>query len=556
MEKDGWGYWRARIPGVLPGARYQFRLDGGDTFPDPASFSQPDGVHRPSEVVDLTGFRWDDEGWTGVPLANMILYELHVGSFSASHDFDGVIARLDYLAGLGVNAIELMPLAQFPGERNWGYDGVYPFAIQGSYGGPDGFRRLVNAAHRRGLAVVVDVVYNHFGPEGNYLAQFGPYFTDRYMTPWGSAVNVDDAWSDAVRNFFLSNAQFWLEDMRADVLRLDAVHAIKDLSAVPFVQQLKELAAAISLRTGRQKLLIAEIDLNDPRYILPPTRGGYGLDAQWVDEFHHALRTLLTGERRAYYEDFGGIAPLEKAFRDTYVYDGVYSHYRRRVFGAHADACPYDQFVVFSQNHDQIGNRPQGERPIHHLSPAQLRLAATTVLLSPYIPLLFMGEEYGERNPFPYFVSFEDPALIKAIREGRAAEFAGFGEEGAQIPDPESKQTFDSAVLSWAIDQELLEFYKSLISLRKTRPALQGRTRDSMVVHPAVGDVLVLERKIITDQVWIYLHFGEGTAEVENSTGRTLRPVFGSSACVCEPVAPGGSVRLAPWSALVFEQQQ
>ncbi|HEV2355897.1 MAG TPA: malto-oligosyltrehalose trehalohydrolase, partial [Puia sp.] len=467
MDRDEWGYWHCRAQ-VVPGSRYLFRLEGRDSFPDPAALQQPEGVHGPSAVIDLAGFAWEDEGWTGIPLANMIIYELHTGVFTASHDFDGIITKLDHLTDLGVNAIELMPLAQFPGDRNWGYDGVYPFAIQQSYGGIDGLRRLVNAAHQKGVAVVVDVVYNHFGPEGNYLSQYGPYFNDEYRTPWGSAINFDGAWSDEVRNFFFENARLLLEDLRVDALRLDAVHAIKDFSAIPFVQQLKELAADIQRRTGRHKLLIAELDLNDPRYIHPPAKGGYGLDGQWVDEFHHALRTLLTGERKGYYEDFGEVNHLEKAFRNTYVYDGAYSPHRHRTFGNHADACPYEQFVVFDQNHDQVGNRACGDRLTGNLSKAQLRLAAATVLLSPYVPLLFMGEEYAERNPFPYFVSFEDPALIRAIREGRASEFAGLAGGAPKIPDPASPETFARAVLSWDIDRPMLECYKELIRLRKT----------------------------------------------------------------------------------------
>jgi len=544
LSPDDRGYWRVRVP-VEVGCRYSFRLDGEVTCPDPASLWQPEGVHGPSAVVDLSAYRWHDEGWTGITMDNMILYELHVGTYTASHDFDGVVRKLDHLAELGVNAIELMPLAQFPGTRNWGYDGVYPFAVQHSYGGVDGFRRLVDAAHQRGIAVVVDVVYNHLGPEGNYLPQYGPYFTDNYRTPWGSAVNFDDAWSDGVRNFFLQNARLWLEDYRVDALRLDAVHAIKDLSAIPFVQQLKELAMEIELRTGRRKLLIAELDLNDPRYIHPPAKGGYGLDGQWVDEFHHALRALLTGERTAYYADFGEIGHLEKAFRNTYVYDGVYSPCRHRVFGGHADGCPYEQFVVFDQNHDQVGNRACGDRLTEHLTPAQGKLAAAVVLLSPYVPLLFMGEEYGERNPFPFFVSFEDPALTKAVREGRAAEFRGFAGEGLTIPDPEASQTYQSAVLSWKVYVTLLDYYKELIRLRKTRPALQGRTRDTMVVHPAVGSVLMLERKIVNDHVFIFFNFSAEAVQVAGLTAEELTPVFSS-----EPPARG---EIAPFSVLVCE---
>jgi maltooligosyltrehalose trehalohydrolase len=337
----------------------------------------------------------------------------------------------------------------------------------------------------------------------------------------------------------------WLEDYHVDGLRLDAVHAIKDFSAIPFVQQLKELATEVGRRTGRHKMLIAELDLNDPRYIHPVVKGGYGLDGQWNDEFHHSLRALMTGERNAYYADFGEIGQLEKAFRSTYVYDGVYSAYRKRVFGGQADGCPYDQFVVFSQNHDQVGNRAFGDRLTEHLSTAKLKLAAATVLLSPYVPLLFMGEEYGERNPFPFFADFSDPALIRAVREGRAAEFRGFAGEGLTIPDPEAEKTFETAVLSWKIEDELLEYYKELIRLRKTRPAFQGRTRDTMVVHPAVGSVLVLERKIVNDHVFIFLNFGPQSARVADLTIEKLRPVFTSAA------ADHGQI--APWSVLVCE---
>lgn len=537
MERDEWGYWRVRAA-VGPGTMYKYRLDGGMMVPDPASLSQPDGVHGASAVVDLSAFRWSVGDWTGIPLANMIIYELHVGVFSATHDFDGVAAKLDYLAELGVNAIELMPIAQVPGDRNWGYDGVYPFAVQHSYGGAEGLRRLVDAAHRKGIAVVVDVVYNHFGPEGNYLSCFGPYFTEQYRTPWGGAINFDDAWSDGVRNYFFQHARLLLEEYRVDALRLDAVHAIKDLSAVPFLAELKELAADISRRTGRHKILIAETDLNDPKYIQPAAKGGYGLDGQWVDEFHHALRALLTGERKAYYEDFGSIGQLEKAFRDTYVYDGVYSPYRKRTFGGRVEGCAYEQFVVFSQNHDQVGNRACGERLGDHLSVAQLKLAAAAVLLSPYVPLLFMGEEYGEKRPFPFFVSFEDPSLIEAVRKGRAAEFEGFAGEGLTIPDPEAAATFESAVLSWSMDEELFGWYRELIRFRKTRPAMQGRARDTMAVR-VVDRVLVIERKIVNDRVVIFLNFGHRPLSARDLTDEPLRPVLESGdglVLVCEEI--------------------
>lgn len=579
MQKDEAGYWRVSIPAggssaqPLPGTRYFFRLDGEITCPDPASFSQPEGVHGPSELIDRGAPAREEEqgaeggkkeGWTGIALSNMIIYELHTGAFSPSHDFEGIRQRLDYLSELGINAIELMPLAQFPGTRNWGYDGVFPFAIQNSYGGVPGFRQLVSAAHAKGIAVIVDVVYNHFGPEGNHLGQYGSYFTDKYKTPWGDALNFDDAWSDGVRHYFLQNARMWLEDYQVDALRLDAVHAIKDFSAITFMQELKKLALEIEHRTGCKKQMIVEMDLNDPRYINPPGKGGYGLDGQWIDEFHHALRTLLTGDRSAYYEDFGTIEHLEKAFRHTYVYNGVYSRHRQRTFGGHADNNPYDQFIVFAQNHDQVGNRPFGDRLTDNLSFEQLKLAAATVLLSPYVPLLFMGEEYGERNPFQFFVSFSDAGLIKAVREGRAAEFKGFV-RGMDLPDPQSEDSFTRSLLSWQWEEGhgaiLFQLYRRLIDLRKTRPALQGRTRDSMIVYPAIGDTLPLERKILNDRLFIWLHFGAAPVRLENTTGQVLHRIFDSSASAwlgpgegpSAEISPGDRIAIAPHSALVFE---
>jgi len=603
LKKDEAGYWKINLP-AAPGTRYQYRLDDGEPLPDPASFSQPEGVHGPSELIDPTHFAWTDEAWTGIPLANMIIYELHPGSFSQHHNFDGILQKLDYFLDLGINTIELMPLGQFPGERNWGYDGVFPFAVQNSYGGVAGFQRLVDAAHAKGIAIIIDVVYNHFGPEGNYVDQYGPYFTDKYHTPWGKAVNVDDAWADGVRHYFLQNARMWLEDYHVDGLRLDAVHAIKDFSAVHFMTQLKEQVIDIERRTLRKKELIAELDLNDPRYINPPGKGGYGLDGQWVDEFHHALHVLLTGEKNAYYEDFGDIHHLEKAFRDTYVYTGEYSPHRKRTFGTHVDNNPYSQFVVFSQNHDQIGNRAQGDRLTASLSLEQLKLAAATVLLSPSVPLLFMGEEYGELNPFPFFTSFTDPALIEAVRSGRKEEFAGFA-AGHELPDPEATSTFETAVLSldahldaWLNQPQpgvntnpapqsdskahsilpstaagrnhliLFRFYQYLIGFRKTRPAMAGITRDSLIVHPAQGPTLCFERKIPTDRLFISLNFSGETVRLPNPLTESLTKIFDSASPQWQPassdnptsttqtespIPPAATFEIAPWSAIIFE---
>ena len=560
MSPDELGYWKITLP-AAPGTPYQFRLNEENSYPDPASFHQPQGVHAPSVLVDRTGLSSrEDEVWKGIPLSNMIIYELHTGCFSASHDFDGIIGRLDYLLDLGINTIELMPLAQCPGDRNWGYDGVALFAIQHSYGGIEGFQRLVKAAHAKGIAVLVDVVYNHLGPEGNYLPFFAPYFSERYRTPWGRPLNFDGPWSDGVRNFFLQNARMWLEDYQADGLRLDAVHAIYDFSAHHFMQELKDLALDIESSTGRKKILIAEIDLNDPRYIRPAEKGGYGLDGQWIDEFHHALRVLMTGERNAYYEDFGDITHLEKAFRHTYVYNGIYSQHRKRTFGGYADQHPYSQFVVFSQNHDQVGNRALGDRLTHNVSFEQLKLAAATILLSPYVPLLFMGEEYGEKNPFQFFTHFSDPALIALVREGRKKEFAAFA-DGLALPDPQSEETFLRSNLSWGFQQgqgaTLLAYYRHLIRLRKTRPALQGMTREDFHLHPIQGQTLSFERKIITDQVYVWLHFGDSPATTDNPAGCPLRKIFDSASA--EWSGPGENTNteqivLQANSAVIYEK--
>lgn len=566
MKKDEWGYWKTSIRAEA-GARYLFRLDGKNDLPDPASVSQPDGIHGASLLLDREDSGSDpkkapeENAWQGLPLSNMIIYELHTGVYSDTHDFDGIIKKLDHLLDLGVNAIELMPLAQFPGVRNWGYDGVNPFAIQNSYGGMRAFKRLVKVAHDKGLAIIADVVYNHMGPEGNYLHEYGPYFTDKYHVPWGKALNFDDAWCDGVRNYFLQNVRMWLEELEVDALRLDAVHAIYDFSANPFMHQLKELALDIAQKTGCNKEIIAETDLNDTKYINPPEKGGYGLDGQWNDEFHHALHALLTGERSGYYEDFGGIAYLEKAFRDTYVYNGNYSPHRKKHFGM-PTANPYCQFVVFVQNHDQVGNRAKGDRLACSLSHEQLKLAAATVLLSPYIPLLFMGEEWGEKNPFLFFTNFSDPDVIEAIRKGRATEFRhSYG----GLADPQDIDTFQRCLLSWKNKEgegaDLFNYYRRLIAFRKTRPAMQGCTRDSLVVHPSKENILAFERKIINDHLYIWLNFSGQERIVKNESGHVLNRVFGTAdgerpggrASELAGIVPGAAIRLSPNSASVFE---
>ena len=469
LLKDERGYHGAQVEGVPAGTDYWYALDGGPERPDPASRWQPNGVHGPSRIAD-PGFDWTDQAWFGLPLRDYVLYELHVGAFSKEGTFDGVIARLAELRELGITAIELMPVAQFPGARNWGYDGAFPFAVQNSYGGPAGLKRLVNAAHQRGLAVVLDVVYNHLGPEGNYLGDFAPYFTDRYRTPWGLALNFDGRDSDEVRRYFTENALYWQTEFHIDALRLDAVHAIQDFSAVPFLEELAHSCARQAETLNRRFHLIAESDLNMPRLTWPRAMGGYGLDAQWSDDFHHCLHVLLTGEQTGYYADFGGVSQFAKVWREGYAYTGGHSRHRGRRHGGNPRPNPSKHFVVCSQNHDQIGNRMLGDRLGARLTFEQQKLAAGAVILSPFVPLLFMGEEYGETAPFQYFVSHSDPALIEAVRQGRRREFASFAWQG-EAPDPQDEATYHRCKLNSALAREgrhrtLREYHRELLALR------------------------------------------------------------------------------------------
>lgn len=513
LEKGPKGYHRAILEGVEPGSLYLYRLDGTTERPDPVSRSQPEGVHGPSQVVDPQ-FAWEDRHWFGLRLEDYILYELHVGTFTPEGAFDGIIPHLDTLKEIGITAVELMPVAQFPGNRNWGYDGVYPFAVQNSYGGPEGLRRLVSACHQRGLAVVLDVVYNHLGPEGNYLGDFGPYFTGRYRTPWGAAINFDGPYSDGVQRFFIENALYWITEFHVDALRLDALHAILDMSAHPFLEELANAVREQAERIGRRAYLIAESDLNDTKLIRSQELGGYGLDAQWNDDFHHALHTLLTGESSGYYRDFGKVSHLVRAFTEGYVYSGQYSAYRRRRHGNSSKHLAARQFVVCSQNHDQVGNRMFGERLSQLVSFDGLKLAAGVVLLSPFIPLLFMGEEYGEPAPFPYFVSHSDPELIEAVRRGRTEEFAAFAWKG-EPPDPQDEATFLRARLDHKLRHDgqhkvLLDFYKELVRLRNTIPALTSLNKESMEVSGYERQkILFVRRSSGEDEVFMVFNFGD-----------------------------------------------
>ncbi|HUF29422.1 MAG TPA: malto-oligosyltrehalose trehalohydrolase [Gemmatimonadaceae bacterium] len=484
MRREG-DDWVAHVAEVPAGARYAYVLPNGVLRPDPASRRQPDGVHEPSAVVDPAAFSWTDSGWRGLEMADLVIYELHIGTFTGERTFDGVVRQLPRLRALGITAIEIMPVAAFPGSRNWGYDGVALYAVHEAYGGPDGLRRLVDAAHAEGLAVLMDVVYNHFGPEGNYLDDFGPYFTDTYATPWGRAVNYDGADSEAVRQYVVDNARMWIEEYHCDGLRLDAVHAIYDFSARHLLRDISDAVHELGTSLNRKTLVIAESDMNDPRIVRQAPVEGYGCDGQWSDDFHHAVHAALTGERNGYYADFGGVEAVAAALRHPFVYAGQRSEYRRRRHGARADDVPFQRFVVCIQNHDQVGNRAMGDRLDALVTFEQRKLAAALLLLAPYVPLLFMGEEYGERRPFQYFVSHGDPELVRAVREGRRREFAAFGWE-AEVPDPQDERTFerstiDPSVADSGAHAQLLALYHRLLKVRRGEPALRPGEAEVLV---------------------------------------------------------------------------
>lgn len=484
---DGW--FGAEVPDAEPGTDYAYSLDGGEPLPDPRSPWQPYGVHGASRVVDQNAFPWSVTSWQPPPLASAVIYEMHTGTFTPAGTFEAAIDRLGYLRELGVTHLEIMPVAEFPGSRGWGYDGVSLYAPHHAWGGPDGLKRLVDACHERGLAVLLDVVYNHLGPEGNYLARFGPYFTDRYRTPWGDAVNFDGPGSDEVRRFFIDNAIMWLRDYRFDGLRLDAVHAIHDASALHFMEELSGEIESLEAVLGRHLSLVAESDLNDPRLVRSRDAGGYGLDAQWNDDFHHALHALLSAERSGYYADFGTVGALARALTDGFVYDGVRSRFRGRRHGRSA-ACLKERgsrFVAFLQNHDQVGNRAMGERIDRLAGPGLCRIGAALLLASPCIPLLFEGEEWGASTPFFYFTDLGDPALGIAVTVGRREEFAAFGWKPEDIPDPQSPDTFVRSKLDWEErlcppHAEILAWHRDLIALRRSLPALSDMRMDDVVV--------------------------------------------------------------------------
>jgi maltooligosyltrehalose trehalohydrolase len=522
----GGDYFAGVIDNVRPGARYRYRLDDGLELADPCSRSQPDGVCGPSEVVDLASYSWRDDAFVAVPAPKMVIYELHVGTFSEAGTLDGALDHLDVLVELGVNAVEVMPVGQFSGKRNWGYDGVFIFAVQDSYGGPLALQRFVDSCHSRGLSVILDVVYNHFGPEGNVLEAYGPYVTDRYSTPWGPGVNVDQADSDEVRRFFVENALAFFTDFHVDVLRLDAIHGIIDSSAYPFLAQLADATAACSAASGRTLSLIAESADNAPRVLAPTALGGLGMDAQWTDDFHHSLHVLLTGERHGYYVDYGRPQQLAKAIEEGFSFQGEYSTFHRRAHGAPPALAYAHRFVVCAQNHDQIGNRRGGERLSALLDTPRLRLAAAIVLLSPNIPMLFMGEEYGEQAPFPYFVDHSDEELLEAVRTGRASEF---GTEG-DLFDPGAEETYlvaklDRSLMDKPWNGGVLALYRGLIKLRHEID-------------------LVTDQPTVSTQAWV-----EGSVIVLSRTGRafSLLSLFNTGGATASLRLPG----TAAWHKVV-----
>lgn len=556
MSEVGAGWWRLGVEAAGPGDLYAFRLDGGEARPDPRALALPEGVHGRAEVVDHAAFAWGDRAWRGFHLPGSVLYELHVGTFTEGGTFDSALERLDHLVELGVDAVEVMPVASFDGERGWGYDGVGLYAPHRAYGGPDGFKRFVDACHRAGLAVLLDVVYNHLGPSGNYLPEFGPYFSSAHRTNWGDGVNLDGPGADEVRRFLVDNAVMWLRDYHLDGLRLDAVHALADRSAVHLLEQLSSEVRRLSAGQGRPLWLVAESDLNDPRFVRPPELGGYGLDSAWADEWHHALHAALTGETDGYYSDFGSLEALAKALRQAWVYDGTYSAHRRRTHGRPPAGLGGDRFVVCTQNHDQVGNRSAGERSSALTSPGRLRIAAGLALTGPFVPMLFMGEEWAASTPWCYFTDFADTELGRAVTEGRRSEFSYFGWDPESVPDPQDERTFLASRLDWSEPATagsdhaaMLDWYRQLLGLRRREPDL--RSPDRPVVSVVAGSVLVVERGRLTvvaalDEADLRVGPGRllaGSDPAVNLEGEVLHLAQESLAVVARDSADAGEAR-------------
>jgi maltooligosyltrehalose trehalohydrolase len=500
LDPQEGGWWRRRVPEAEPGMDYGFLLSGSEQpLPDPRSPWQPHGPHGLSRLVD-PDFPWSDQRWQSPPLAAAVIYEIHIGTFTPEGTFEAAIARLPELVELGVTHVEIMPVAEFPGRRGWGYDGVNLYAPHSGYGGPVGLKRLVNALHAHGLGAILDVVYNHFGPDGNYTSSYAPYHTSRYKTPWGDAINLDGPHSDEVRRYFSDNARMWLRDYHFDGLRLDAVQALIDHSATHFLEELAEAVHDLEAQLGRHLFLIAETNQNDPRLVRRPEVGGYGLEAQWSDDFHHAIHSLLTGEQDSYYADFGSFDQVQRALKSPYVYAGDYSPFHQRMQGRDPGLLPGYHFVTFIQNHDQIGNRACGERLGHLVSAGQQKIAAALLLTSPYVPMLFQGEEWAATTPFQYFTAHTDPALAITVSEGRRRDYAFREDPDFYVPDPEDEATFTRSQLNWeerARDEhaEMLAWYRALIRFRRSSPELQsGDRRDVHLDGDAAAGWLTVRR--------------------------------------------------------------
>ena len=543
------GWWEISDESAGAGTRYGYSLDGGEVLPDPRSASQPGGVLGLSEVVDQAAYSWTDGGWTGMRLDEAVIYELHTGTFSQQGTFDGIIEHLPHLVSLGVDAIELMPVAEFSGDRGWGYDGVDLFAPHHAYGGPAGLKRLVDACHLAGLGIVMDAVYNHLGPVGNFLSEFGPYFSDHHQTDWGAGFNFDGAASDDVRRFVLDNALMWIRDYHVDGLRLDAVHAIADDTPHHILAQLAEEVEALGDELRRATFVIAESDLNDSRFVRSRDAGGYGFEAAWADDWHHAMHATLTGERTGYYEDFGSMEILAKALRQGWAYDGEWSAHRRKMHGRSTAGLPSKAFVIAVQNHDQVGNRAEGDRLAALVDEGALKAAATLLLTAPFTPMLFQGEEWAACSPFQYFTDHGDPKLGKAVSEGRRREFARFGWDAERIPDPQDPRTFDRSKLAWGeldepFHRRMLEWYRELIRLRRRLPAPRGSAgRGVRVQVDAEARTVAFDR----DSLSVRVNFGENDWVSAISDGE--RVLMASDQAIRQD---GGCVSVPPSNVVIL----
>lgn len=557
LTRDDRDWWSAEVADASAGDDYAFLVDDDPTpLPDPRSLWQPAGVHGPSRLYDHGAYEWSDDDWTGRQLAGSVVYELHVGTFSEDGTLDAAVGRLDHLVELGIDLVELLPVNAFNGEWGWGYDGVDWYAVHAPYGGPDALKRFVDACHERGLGVVLDVVYNHLGPSGAYLDRFGPYFTDRHATPWGPAINLDGPHSDEVRRYVIDNALMWLRDFHVDGLRLDAVHALVDDRAIHILEALAIAVQRLSVHTGRPLSLIAESDLNDPRLVTSREAGGYGLTAQWSDDFHHAVHAAVTGERQGYYRDFGSLAALAKTYTKVFFHDGIWSSFRGRTHGRQVDVfrVPAHRFLGYLQDHDQIGNRATGDRISATLSPGLLKVGAALYLTSAFTPMVFMGEEWAAGTPWQFFTSHPEPELAQAVREGRRAEFGAHGWCTDDVPDPQDPATFHRSGLDWSeleCDEhaEMLDFYRRLVALRRERPAF---------TDPGLTGVSVRTSGADKDDRWLVVARGRLRVVANLSDRRLDVPVDGSPRAALLASSTGfvyrdGAVQLDGESVVIVE---